>query len=117
MPRFAADKDSVHSMKNMDQSAFSFPIHFGTVASGDEDIVDKVRKKNLHQATGAIAVAWEGAGGARACRFNDVPFVEVRGITDAADESASSDFEENLAAAMGNIASFIIAWIYETQDY
>jgi adenosylhomocysteine nucleosidase len=55
-------------------------------------------------------VAWEGAGGARACKFSQVPFVEIRGVTDKADHSAPSDFESNLALAMNNIAALIIAW-------
>lgn len=111
LPRFGADKGLVDSMTAVDRLAFSFPVHFGTVASGDEDIVEADRKRALHQATGGIAVAWEGAGGARACLFSGVPFVEIRGITDSADEDAPSDFEVNLATAMGNIAAFIIAWI------
>jgi adenosylhomocysteine nucleosidase len=65
---------------------------------------------NVYFATGAYAVAWEGAGGARACKFSQVPFVEIRGVTDKADHSAPSDFESNLALAMNNIAALIIAW-------
>jgi adenosylhomocysteine nucleosidase len=55
-------------------------------------------------------VAWEGAGGARACAFSQVPFVEIRGITDTADHNAASSFETNLALAMGNIAQLLVAW-------
>lgn len=48
-------------------SAFtSFRVRFGPIASGDEDIVDADRRREIQQLTGALAVAWEGAGGARA---------------------------------------------------
>ena len=46
--------------------------------------------------TGALAVAWEGAGGARACHFSGIPFLEIRGITDSADSDAASDFRATL---------------------
>lgn len=65
----------------------------------------------LHRLTGALAVAWEGAGGARACHFSGIPFVEIRGITDRADSDAASDFEANLGSAMGNVARLITPWL------
>lgn len=114
LPRFEADPAILDSFSMVPNDALAFPVHFGVVASGDEDIVSEDRKRSLHNATGAIAVGWEGAGGARACRFSKVSFVEIRGITDAADEGAPADFQHNLAAAVGNIAIFLIAWI--TQD-
>lgn len=62
------------------------------------------------------AVAWEGAGGARACKFSGVPFLEIRGITDAADHSAASDFEKNLEVAMYNIALLIVSFSGHMRD-
>ena len=56
-------------------------------------------------------VAWEGAGGARACTFSNIPFVEVRGVTDTADHNAPTDFERNLEVAMESIAALVTAWI------
>lgn len=111
LPRFEADPVIISSLSRVPNDDLTFPVHFGVVASGDEDIVSEGRKQSVHNATGAIAVGWEGAGGARACRFSGVPFVEIRGITDAADEGAPLDFQHNLATAVGNIANFFIAWI------
>jgi nucleoside phosphorylase len=64
----------------------------------------------LYGLTGALAVAWEGAGGARACQFNNVPFVEIRGVTDRADSDAALDFEANLRSVMRNVVTLIISW-------
>ncbi|MDT8273248.1 MAG: hypothetical protein RRA35_08645, partial [Desulfomonilia bacterium] len=89
----------------------SFRIHFGSIASGDEVICDPQRKCSLHEETGALAVAMEGAGGARACRFSAVPFLEVRGVTDAADHSIASDFLLNLESAMRHVAVFLASVI------
>ena len=116
LPRFEADPVIVDSFSKVPNDEFAFPVHFGVVASGDEDIVSEDRKQSLHNATGAIAVGWEGAGGARACRFSGVPFVEIRGITDAADEGAPTDFQHHLATALGNIAIFLMAWITKDRD-
>jgi adenosylhomocysteine nucleosidase len=85
------------------------------VASGDEDVVDAARRRALHQKTEALAVAWEGAGGARACAFSCVPFVEIRGVTDEADHSAPADFQKNLKMAMSNVAVLITSWVWESQ--
>ncbi|MGH9664195.1 MAG: 5'-methylthioadenosine/S-adenosylhomocysteine nucleosidase [Bryobacteraceae bacterium] len=82
----------------------SFRVHYGVIASGDEDIVDPERRREIREATGALAVAWEGAGGARACAFNTVAYAEVRGITDAADGCAPADFDACLEPAMSNVA-------------
>lgn len=86
----------------------NFKIHFGIIASGDEDIIDEKRAEEIRLETGAIAVAWEGAGGARASKFNSVPFIEIRGITDQADINASIDFKIKLKLAMSNSADFIL---------
>ncbi|MBL7670679.1 MAG: 5'-methylthioadenosine/S-adenosylhomocysteine nucleosidase [Bdellovibrionaceae bacterium] len=84
-----------------------FDIHFGDVASGDEDIVDQERAGELYQKTKALAVAWEGIGGARACAFNSVPYLEVRAITDNARSTVRESFIQNLPICMDNAAVFI----------
>ena len=82
----------------------SFGLHFGPIASGDEAILDERRAGELHQTTGALAVAWEGAGGARAAAFSDVPYLEVRAISDRADDQAASVWLENVPSAMRSVA-------------
>ena len=89
-----------------------FRVRFGHIASGDEAIVDPARACELRARTGALAVAWEGAGGARAASFSQVPYVEVRGISDMADHDAVDSWKANLPNAMRNVAS-IVAWLAE----
>ena len=90
-------------------TAFSddFKIHLGKVASGDEDVIERSRAEELHNLTGALAVAWEGAGGARASRFMGIPYLEIRGLTDVADSEAPTIFDENLKIIMPRIASLV----------
>lgn len=112
-PSFEGASDAIAGLQRAASVCRLFRVHFGTVASGDEDVVDPERRRVLHQATGALAVAWEGAGGARACAFSCVPFVEIRAVTDAADHSAPSDFQRNLQKAMNNVAVLITSWIWQ----
>jgi adenosylhomocysteine nucleosidase len=111
LPSFAGAQSAIAGLRRISLSSFSFKVHFGIIASGDEDVIDTARRISLHQSTRALVVAWEGAGGARACAFSHVPFLEMRGVTDTADHNAPSDFETNLEIAMNNLAMLITSWI------
>jgi adenosylhomocysteine nucleosidase len=87
-----------------------FRVLFGAIASGDEDIIDPARALELRKATGALCVAWEGAGAARAASFSGLQFLEVRAITDGADRTAAADFEANLKRSMPNLAQVLVKW-------
>jgi adenosylhomocysteine nucleosidase len=110
-PCFEGAPAVIAGLRRAASSLARFSVHFGPVASGDEDVVDDERRQELHRSTGALAVAWEGAGGARACAFSHVPFVEIRAVTDTADRHAPSDFEAHLEIAMHNAATLVTSWI------
>lgn len=115
LPRFSGDSASLAGLRRLAPASRSFEVHFGIVASGDEDIVDRQRRESLFRATGASAVAWEGAGGARACAFSQVPYLEMRAITDTADSTAPEAFAANLETAMCNLASLCYDWIRQRE--
>jgi adenosylhomocysteine nucleosidase len=78
-------------------------VHFGSIASGDEDIVSAQRRLEVHNQTQALAAAWEGAGGARACRFFKKHYTEIRGISDTASQPLEPKaFVESLPKALKN---------------
>ena len=111
LPCHRADVDLVRElMRAADRVAGDFAVRFGPIASGDEDVIDPARAGELLAATGALCVAWEGAGAARAACFSGVPFVEVRALTDAADATAAADFRANLSRSMPNLARLLLAW-------
>jgi adenosylhomocysteine nucleosidase len=116
LPRFEGASSAIAGLGRAASACTLFRVHFGPIASGDEDVVDPERRSALYQKTRALAVAWEGAGGARACAFSCVPFVEIRAVTDAADHSAPAEFEKNLKAAMNNVAVLITSWIWQSQQ-
>jgi adenosylhomocysteine nucleosidase len=108
-PRFEGAAAAVEGLRRLSLVSNGFNLHFGVIASGDEDIVDDERRRILRETTQAVAVAWEGAGGARACAFSQVPYLELRGITDAANHEAPASFKSNLELAMVNMATVVVA--------
>jgi adenosylhomocysteine nucleosidase len=111
LPRFEGNPQALEALRQARPPGASFGIHFGPVASGDEDIMTTERRQQLHEDTGGLAAAWEGAGGARACAFSGTPFIEIRGVTDAANTRAAAAFEDNLEMAMGHVTDLIITWL------
>lgn len=89
----------------------AFALHEGPIAGGDEDIVEADRAQLLHDRTGALCVAWEGPGGARAAAFSGLPFVELRAVTDAADSQAAASYRVELPRAVGHIGHVLVPWL------
>lgn len=105
LPKFEGSEQHLRRLQDLvPPIRAGFEIHFGAIASGDEGIFDTARAREINESTGAIAVAWEGAGGARAAKFSSVPFLEIRGISDNASEEALTHFVENIPSAMKNVA-------------
>jgi len=109
LPRFSGSAAILEQCRRGLRTDPPVRVHYGPVASGDEDIVDVERRAAIYERTRALVVAWEGAGGARASQFSGVEFVEVRGVTDSADGSAARDFEQNVRRAMTSVALVITA--------
>ncbi len=104
-PRFEGDGNVISMLRSaLPALGLPFNVCFGPIASGDEGVANSERARELREQTGALAVAWEGAGGARAAQFSETPFLEIRAISDGAGESAMAEFEQNIPRAMGRIA-------------
>ena len=108
LPRFASAARVLDCLQHIQLGDKTFALHVGPIASGDEDVVEITRRAEIRAQTGALVTAWEGAGAARACSFSGVPFVEIRGVSDHAGETAPQDFVSNLPVAMGNVAAVVI---------
>lgn len=109
-PRHQGDRKLQRLVKAAHPVDANYRIHGGAVASGDEDIVEQSRARELYSQTGAVCVAWEGAGGFKAAAFNGLPFLEMRAITDTADSSAMEDFAKTLGPALGNLGRALWEW-------
>jgi adenosylhomocysteine nucleosidase len=111
LPRYRGARSFVDDLRGVTMPTDAFAVRFGPVASGDEDVAGAERREEIRAMTGALAVAWEGAGGARACRFSSFPFVEIRTVTDGANSSAASDYAVNLRGAMSNVMALLVTWL------
>ena len=114
-PLFAGAEFAIKGLQKQPMPA-DYSVTFGLIASGDEDIVTVERGNELRKMTGALVAAWEGAGGAKACRFSQTPFLEIRGVTDTADHNAATDFEANLEIAMDHVAEVITTWLQRVRQ-
>jgi len=71
-------------------------LMIGTVVSGDRFVGDSTTLTWLQQEFGALATEMEGAAVGYTCQLNGLPFVVTRGLTDAANEAAITDYQANL---------------------
>jgi adenosylhomocysteine nucleosidase len=110
-PQFMGDMNSIEQIQRLNLKNEPFNIHFGIMASGDEDVIEIERGRELRMLTNALGVAWEGVGGARACAFSGVPYLELRGATDTANHEAPVVFDENLKIVMAHISLLLTAWL------
>ena len=107
-PEFFGDANTISFLQSLEkESLVSFRVTFGSVASGDESVITSHRKESIYLSTRASAVAFEGAGAGRACEFSMMPFLELRAISDSADENAKIDFFSNIPLAMANIGTIL----------
>ena len=91
-----------------DKSISHRALMLGAIASGDEDVLSADRRLELHGQTRALAVAWEGAGAARACILQNIPFCEIRAITDVGSTSLNKDWKSNLELAMSKLSEVFL---------
>lgn len=111
LPKFSGDSEIVNQFRGLtgsDGALAGIKTHFGTLASGDEDVVSHERGDEIQKLTGALAVAWEGAGAARAAKLTKTPFLEIRAITDSADHTAVKDWELQLNQAMASLSRVLL---------
>jgi adenosylhomocysteine nucleosidase len=77
-------------------------LMIGTVVSGDRFIQDRDTLRWLQREFAALATEMEGAAAGYTCSLNSIPFVVIRGLSDTAGESATSDFSSNLSSVCQN---------------
>ena len=78
LPRFPGHGPSIDALRRSAQGVSGFQVAFDVIASGDEDVVASERAKAIRDQTGAVCVAWEGSGAARAALFNGIGSLDPR---------------------------------------
>jgi adenosylhomocysteine nucleosidase len=107
LPAFSANPELYKSFEDLHAPH----VYFGSIASGDEDVMSEERRREIYKLTGALCVAWEGAGGARAAKHVQRPFIEVRAITDLAQATTRQDFANHLELAMTALAQLMNRYV------
>lgn len=79
----------------------------GTIASGDQFVVDKSRKEFIVKEFNGIACEMEGAAIGQVCYVNKTPYCVIRAISDSANEQSHMDYPEFVKIAAANTAKVI----------
>ena len=88
---------------------FDFGVYFGNILTADKFVSNKKDKEYLIKTFEGYCTDMEAASLAQVCYINNIPFAGIRGISDSADEGASTDFKENLRKASDNCAKLLLA--------
>ncbi|OGG24051.1 hypothetical protein A3A79_02545 [Candidatus Gottesmanbacteria bacterium RIFCSPLOWO2_01_FULL_43_11b] len=80
-----------------------FSLVWGTILSGNEDVISTKRKHQLHRLHKGLSVDWESAGFALTCELNGVVGYIFRGISDNAYEHTASEYGKNQNLVVTNI--------------
>ena len=108
LPTFEGDAKLIKALRDVaGRGKLPCKLRFGGIASGDEGVASEKRIRELVESTGAMVVAWEGAGGARAAQLSGLPFLEIRGISDGAGENAFEEFWANIPIAIRSVAAVV----------
>ena len=83
----------------------------GRVASGDQFIDSKEKKKWICDTFDAYCAEMEGAAVAQAAYLNRIPYLIVRAISDKADDSAHMDYGEFEAKAVEHSVNLMLALV------
>ena len=82
-------------------------VYVGRIASGDQFICSMRVKEDIYTTFTAYCAEMEGAAIAHTCYLNQIPFVDIRAISDKADKSAYVNFEEFTEVAARNATKMI----------
>ncbi len=105
LPHFPGSKTYIQRIRDLKIKT----AHIGAIASGDEDILSRQRAQEIYeQSGGALAVAWEGAGGARAAQLSQLDYLEIRGISDLCNGQTLGDFKVHFQVAMKAVAKTLL---------
>jgi len=94
-----------------------FKVVAGPVLSG-ESVIDRLRTKTaLWEQFRGECVEQEGAGVARVCSSNHIPWLVIRGISDLADEALHRDFRRNISQAADHASSVLFELMRQLPRY
>ena len=109
--RFPADKELITAAEKAfakTDAAKKHRLLKGRVASGDQFIASGKTKSRIKELCDPACIEMEGAAIAHTCYVNDVPFVIIRAMSDAADDNGGEAIAFNEKAAAEESAAIVI---------
>ena len=112
---FPADERLLAAVRKGVQSlGWKDRVYFGRMVTGETFIADSGRKEIIEKFA-PLTVDMETAGIAHVCYVNKIPFVAIRCISDTAEHSGISAFEENCAKASKMAMQVTVATLQEVE--
>ena len=109
MPQsFAADENMIVLAQQAAEQTGS-TVRIGRIARGDQFVADPQLKTQIIERTQALCTEMEGAAIAQTAFRNGIPFVNLRSISDKADNSAEMDYPSFEAMAAQRCAQGAMA--------
>jgi adenosylhomocysteine nucleosidase len=110
-PKPLGDPDSTWIAElraTLDESGLSYKT--GTIVCQDGDVLDREMKAALWAEYRGLCTCWEGAAVGRVCNLNDIPYIQLRGITDLADDEteATAAFKARVVAISRKVTAYVI---------
>ena len=102
-----SDKELVAKAERVLKEDDSINGVIGTIATGDKFVTDTSFSKWIKEEFEADACEMEGAAIAQVCYQNEVPFVVIRSISDAPNDSNHVDYETFVKTASKIVAKFV----------
>ncbi|GKX30210.1 5'-methylthioadenosine/S-adenosylhomocysteine nucleosidase [Vallitalea longa] len=105
---FKADEKLIELAKKASSNKIAdHKVFVERIVSGDQFVSDMKVKERLIEDFNGFCTEMEGAAIAHVCHLNKIPFVIIRSISDKADNSAETNFEEFTQIAADNSTKII----------
>ena len=86
-----------------------YPVHRGTIASGDIFCTDKSMSNKIYHKFKALCVEMEGASIAQVCYLSHIPFLVIRSISDSIlEENNALTYEEFLNESSKRVSEYLL---------
>lgn len=113
---FEADQKLIELSKvAVEKTKLPGKVFWGRMVTGESFITEEGRQK-INDEFAPLTVDMETASIAHVCYVNHIPFISVRCVTDTAEKSGVSNFEENCAKASAIAKNIVVAILNEAAD-
>ena len=112
--KYAFEADATLRQKAFDaisKNTTGVKVYEGRICSGDQFVSTVEQKETITAAFGGMCCEMEGAAIAQVCYLNNVPFVVIRTVSDKADGTAPSDFDEFTKEAAARSSAVVLYFL------